>query len=217
MKCWWGVLKKAIVSVAACLVGLLALLILLMVIGSLREARMHKGVPDFIDAAATGDYVRLKAMVSKDPKLICTRDECGETALMRVARNGDRSIADFLISKGANVDEKSKAGETALMFAVMSDEVPMAQFLISKGSDVNARNDFGETVLMRAAISAKKEMVELLIEKGAEINAKDESGRTALKCASTVIFYEEEKKNLDKREEKRREVINILREHGAKE
>jgi hypothetical protein len=63
MKCLWGVLKKAMVSVAACMVGRLALLILLMVIGSLREARMHKGVPDFIDAAERGDYVRLKIRI----------------------------------------------------------------------------------------------------------------------------------------------------------
>jgi ankyrin repeat protein len=63
-------------------------------------------------------------------------------------------------------------------------------------------NKFGLTALVYAAQGGQIENIECLIAEGANVNAKSKSGETALKFAETTD---------------RKDIIDLLKENGAKE
>ena len=128
----------------------------------------------------------------------------GLTLLHRAARIGSVILVRFLISKGADVNAKTKTGETPLAFATVEGNVYVAQslvvrganvnekgllhsaarsgkialvkFFVSKGHDVNAKDSFGNTPLHEAAFGGNVRIVKFLISKGADVNAKNVNG-----------------------------------------
>lgn len=56
-------------------------------------------------------------------------------------------IAELLIEKGANVDEKSEAGVTPLMVAAGHNNAPMIGLLLGKGANPALKNNVGKTAL----------------------------------------------------------------------
>ena len=63
---------------------------------------------------------------------------------------GTKEIAEFLISKGASVNESTIFG-TALHEAVNSRRYEVAKLLLENGASVNAKTNVGKTPLDRAA------------------------------------------------------------------
>ena len=59
-------------------------------------------------------------------------------ALHRSAGNGFIEISEYLISKGAIVDQPDKSGKTPLHWAVLSAQLEASTFLIQKGASVIA-------------------------------------------------------------------------------
>jgi len=119
----------------------------------------------------------------------------------------DEAAAKMLIEKGANVNAVGNYGWTPLMVAAEKGLYATARLLIKHGGDVNGRNLGGVTPLMWA-VSMREEwpdsvkLVRLLIDSGADVNAKTKAGKTALSWA---------------REYNHKEIIEILKEAGAKE
>ena len=70
----------------------------------------------------------------------------GYTPLMAA---GTKEIAEFLISKGASVNESTIFG-TALHEAVNSRRYEVAKVLLENGASVNAKTNVGKTPLDRA-------------------------------------------------------------------
>ena len=62
------------------------------------------------DAALNGDFKRVEAIVSKNPEMVKARDDNGNAPLTKSALNGHTEIARYLISKGAEVNEKNTKG-----------------------------------------------------------------------------------------------------------
>lgn len=74
---------------------------------------------------------------------------------------------------------------------------------LKAGMDVNAKDKDGNPALMAAAAKGQRETVKALIEEGADVNAKSKYGWTALGLAEREGHTETE-------------VVNLLKEHGAK-
>jgi ankyrin repeat protein len=71
----------------------------------------------------------------------------GWPPLVYAAFNGHQEIADFLVSKGAELDAASDNGMTALMAAARGGHIDVARALLKKRANANLRMDTGETAL----------------------------------------------------------------------
>jgi cytohesin len=134
-----------------------------------------------IDAINRGDLNRIKELVSKGADVNARVG--GVTPLLYAAVRGQKEIAEFLISKGSDVnveDDLDEGGRTALMHATLNGHVEIVDLLISKGADIDAKSREGKTALLYALWNKKKEITSLLILRGADINAKDKLGNTPL-------------------------------------
>ena len=76
-------------------------------------------------------------------------------------------IANFLISKGANVNAKDIAERTPLHLAANHE---IAKLLISNGAEISPKDGFGLTPLHNAAQYGDKELINTLINEGAKVN-----------------------------------------------
>jgi hypothetical protein len=99
--------------------------------------------------------------------------------LYRAAMGGKIPIVDFLIKKGADVNNGNYEGNT-LLNHVLSHEIgenfPMAKFLIDNGADINKQNKNGDTPLHFAAHFDNFEEVKFLLSNGANENIKNKYG-----------------------------------------
>ena len=119
------------------------------------------------DAAAYGNIEAVKKHLAAGTKADVKNDE-GWTPLILAAGEGQKKIADLLISKGAEVNAMTDDGLTALFAAIAGSHKEIAEVLIAKGADVNARGFFGMTPLNMADDEGEKEMVDLLHKHGAK-------------------------------------------------
>jgi ankyrin repeat protein len=112
-----------------------------------------------------------------------------------------RNIAEFLISKGVDINAKGYQDKTPLHMVGCTE---ICALLISKGTDIEARDKNGRTPLFEAcsSIRSKKQICELLLSKGADVNAKDNQGVTPLHQA---LHY------------KHKDVAALLKQHGGVE
>ncbi len=81
-------------------------------------------------------------------------------------------LADFLLSKGVNVDEAPTSteieGYTPLIFAARDNNKEVVNFLIEHGANVSAKNVDGQTPLSLAEKAGNNEIVEILKAHGAK-------------------------------------------------
>ena len=99
--------------------------------------------------------------------------------LYRAAMRGKIPIVDFLIKKGADVNNGNSEGNTPLHHVFNhehGDDFPMAKFLIEKGADINKKNKNGDTPLHFAALFDNFEEVKFLLSNGANENIKNKYG-----------------------------------------
>src|SRR5262245_62220309 len=67
----------------------------------------------FIDAIKSGEFDRVKAMVSADPGLIDARSRTGDSAILTAVYHRQKEIVNLLVSRGAAMTlvEACAAGE----------------------------------------------------------------------------------------------------------
>lgn len=105
-------------------------------------------------------------------------------------------LARLLITRGADVDQKTDDGQSPLHLAVRSGNDRLVKLLIANGADVNAR-DFEEyTPLHSAAWKGHVGVVETLVSNGANVSASAYDGITPYRCAvrknhtGVISFFE---------------------------
>ena len=119
-------------------------------------------------------------LISMGANIDAKDSEFGMTPLF----NAPKEIFKLLLSKGADVNVRSKKGLTPLAWSAYGEDLDRIKLLISKGADVNAGDDDLKTPLHIASNWNKVEIVRLLISKGAKVDAVDRSGWTPLHWAS---------------------------------
>jgi len=165
----------------------------------------------FIDAIKAGEFERVKAMVSADPKLIDAKGRTGESAILTAVYHRQKEIVNLLVARGATLSlfEASAAGEveraerlvegdpasvnaysadgwTPLHLASFFGHTKIAELLLAHDADVAARsrNENGNTPLHAALAGNHKMVAGLLIGRGADVNAADTEGWRPLHMAA---------------------------------
>ena len=89
-----------------------------------------------------------------------------------------QKIANLLIDKGLDVNQKDKNNTTPLLLAAKDREYMwLLKLLLKNNADPNIKNNRQETPLL---VTRDEEAVKLLVEHGAEVNVRDKSGNTPL-------------------------------------
>ena len=117
------------------------------------------------------------------------KDDYGETALHRVAINGNERIALLLLKSGASVEASNGYFQTPLHWAAWSENYGMVDILLAWGADINAANGGGETALHYAA-SDHPNMLKHLLQKGAYHDVCTLTGERPLDWAVTASAIE---------------------------
>lgn len=125
-------------------------------------------VSDNVEAAIT----TVQPQVTEEEVVIDnSRDEQGDTALIRAARDGETEEVKSLIGKGVDVNMANNNGDTALIVAINSNDTEIARLLLEAGANPDARDVRGAIPLFLACQKQNKKMMKLLMAAGANYNA----------------------------------------------
>lgn len=130
----------------------------------------EKGQPTplFYAAGHKGGLSMVKYLLDQGTHVNLT-DRHGHTALHKVAAQGGRQVAAYLITRGADIDKGTQGGETSLMLASSRRAgLPMVKVLLHHGARVNARSTTGETAFLLAIQYEFLDIAEYLLEQGAQ-------------------------------------------------
>jgi cyclase len=121
-----------------------------------------------LEAVKAGDLAQVKVLVEKDPGIVNAKNPGGQTVLFAAVSFGRLEIAEYLISNGANVNEKSNFHMTPLDVACMRN-APLAivRLLVEKGADVNFVSEYLGKPLDLALDAENAALIDFLRSKGA--------------------------------------------------
>jgi ankyrin repeat protein len=95
-------------------------------------------------------------------------------------------MMEYLIEKGAKINQKDNNGNNELFYAATSPE--KIEVLLKAGADINSINNGGETILIAATKSGLYEVVKTFLKFNANPDIKDSLGKTALDYANENNF-----------------------------
>jgi len=163
-----------------------------------RKTRNYPFTPLY-DAVWSGKRAMVEALVTKTGDTTAAK----WAPLQATVASGDRQAVEDLLDKGADVNAKGERGGVALHVAAFKGHKDIAELLITRGADVDAKADRrNHTPLHIAAMEGHKAVAELLIIKGVDVNSKTRDGKTPMSLA---------------KEKRHKEIIELLRRHGAEE
>ena len=129
-------------------------------------------------------------------------------ALFSVSYQTSVEIVDDLIRAGADINARDSNLNTPILHAAQNGSEAVVKELIKFGADINVTNRQRQTLLMLCAGRDSTELVKALIKSGADVNQEDRDGRTALIQVLSSPWL---------KSEQTREVIRLLKQHGATE
>ena len=196
---------------------------------------------DLFNEIRQGKIESVRTLVDKDPGLINSRS-AGIYPLHQAVRSGQKVIAEFLISKGAEINKFAKdASEfapyefTALTEAIRNNDLEMIKMFVEKGADVKKVTSLGESYLHYAVFLNKTELVDYFIELGIDVNIKKRGDLTPLHIAAVTGYEKVAERLIEKGADLnsqssdggtplhfaeaagKQDVINLLKSKGAKD
>jgi ankyrin repeat protein len=169
----------------------------------IRDLLIARGATlEFHEAAAAGQFDRVKHLVEKNSALSASYSPDGFPVFALAAAFGHLPVARLLLEKGAQVTAAATngTGYNALTGAVTGGHSEIVAWLLENGADPNYRYGPGYTPLLAAAANGHMEIVKTLLRHGADLLAKTSDGKSAASIAD---------------ERKHPAIAEYLRGHGA--
>ena len=115
-------------------------------------------------AIARDDYESALKMIEQGADIEAKDPEAGGSVLHFAVMKGKLPVIDLLVTRGADINSRTKNGTTPLHTAVLYGWLPVVEYLVDRGADVNAQSASGTTPL-RLAIAAKNEPIAARLRK----------------------------------------------------
>eukprot|EP00747_Dinoflagellata_sp_TGD_P164463 gnl/TRDRNA2_/TRDRNA2_184440_c0_seq1.p1 gnl/TRDRNA2_/TRDRNA2_184440_c0~~gnl/TRDRNA2_/TRDRNA2_184440_c0_seq1.p1 ORF type:complete len:253 (+),score=62.40 gnl/TRDRNA2_/TRDRNA2_184440_c0_seq1:136-894(+) len=132
-----------------------------------------------------GDLAAIQAINEADlPKALRARDDDSRTALHWACSGGHKEVAEFLLSKGAEVTVEDDEGWTPLHSCASRGDGILLDLLLEKKADPDAATSSKTTALHFAASKGHADVVTMLLAAGAKKNPRDRYGGTPLMRAA---------------------------------
>ena len=122
-----------------------------------------------------GSLDNLVATITSNNIFDINAKEDGFTMLHIAAIYDQLDIVQFLVSKGAQIEEKDTDGNTALNLAAYNDAISVVKYLLTLFPNVNNQEKYGWTALHQAAFFGNYVICLELLLSGAEIDTKSNS------------------------------------------
>lgn len=113
-------------------------------------------------------------------KTIAAKDSSGNTVLHYSTDWQLYEGSEYLIQKGAKINEKNSNGQTALFNAVKNDDIKLIELFIKNGASINERDSLGSTILHTAVRWNALQSIEKLISLKIDPNVQNIHGKTPL-------------------------------------
>ena len=158
------------VLVTLIVLGAMAAIFVPRIIRKHREAR-ENALDQALADMMGGSLERVKEALEAYPQLLHAKEELGGlTPLHYAALNGEETVAELLLTKGADVHARDRDMATSLHWAAEGGHKGVAGLLLAGDADAGAKDRFGMTPLHRAALWGHKDVVQVLLEGGAQID-----------------------------------------------
>jgi ankyrin repeat protein len=102
--------------------------------------------------------------------------------LFTAARTDDVKLAQTLIDKKVNINQRDDKGYTALILATYNQSPGVAELLLKSGASTEIKDSMDRTALMGGLVPRRRQW-QLLLQHRAKVNETDANGATSLMYA----------------------------------
>jgi len=122
-------------------------------------------------------------------------DEFGRSELHYAARDGDKTLAERLLRRGADVNLADKNGWTPLHFAAQAQSAEVAAVLLDAGAQIDPKDFHGNTPLFKAVFEFKGrgDTIKLLRARGADALSENKHSQTPVGLARLIANHDVKK------------------------
>jgi len=156
----------------------------MLVFASPAQAAFSEGYK-FLESVKKKEGEKVEQALMDSPTIVNARDvSTGETALHIVVGRRDLTWLQYLVMKGASVNQADDHGRTPLQQAINLGWREGAEYLVEQKANTEISNDAGETPLISAVHRHDAQLMKVLLQAGADPDRADNSGRSARDYAS---------------------------------
>ena len=100
------------------------------------------------------------------------------------AAHGNKTVTQYLINAGINVNARIPSGDTAMHAAAFQGYTGIVQSLLDGKANINEQNNLGQTPLSLAVMDNHPQTIGFLVRNGADVNRAAIDGTTPLMYAA---------------------------------
>jgi hypothetical protein len=127
---------------------------------------------NFVKYAAANDVKVVELFLKADMDVNSRRSLDGVTPLMAAAGSDRKNVVQYLLAKGAYINDQDDEGQTALMKAVKFNQLYMVDFLLEQKADHTIADNSGNTVVsMIKERGDSAEFAEIFLRYGIDISS----------------------------------------------